>query len=586
MPRYLLLFIFFTSIVHAAPVAEKEGVPYQIRWEGIHDHAQEKKIEAFSRLEKLKDSPPASLPLLQKRMEQDLSALTGLLQANGYYLATLKGMIESDSTPVQVVILCEPGPRFTIGQFHVNYAEAQRPRNPWKPLVKKGDPATSQAIRSEEQRLIRHLKENGYPSPRMLNRNVVVDPETHQVNVGFEVDTGDPKRFGFLKITGLESMKPKYIRRQKTWEFGELYDIRLVEDFESNLVLTGLFSRVRITPGPEEEDNEWIPLLLSLSERYARTVRLGVNYRSDVGFGSNASWEHRNMFGRGEQFRFNLVLAEEESGVSASIRKPGFIRNNQSLLFNTALAKEQPEAYSSNSFASAIGVERAFTRNFTSSLGVGYTYSSVEQLGEENTYALLFFPWKTKWDSTRSDLNPISGNRLLTEVTPYTDLLRGGLSFTRVEASGSYYHQVSRRPQVVVAGRLTAGSLLGADSDNIPASERYYSGGGGSVRGYDYQSIGPEIEGQVVGGNALLEVSFELRTRFTDTWGFATFIDGGMVTREQVPIENFPMQWGVGVGLRIFTGIGPLRLDVATPLNAYAEQTSSFQFYISLGQAF
>jgi translocation and assembly module TamA len=180
----------------------------------------------------------------------------------------------------------------------------------------------------------------------------------------------------------------------------------------------------------------------------------------------------------------------------------------------------------------------------------------------------------------------VAGHRTYTELTPYTDLLNGDLDFTRIEFSDSRYFRLTRRPQLILAARVTAGTLLGAESSNIPADERYYAGGGGSVRGYSYQSIGPSVDGESVGGSALLESSFELRARFTETWGVATFLDGGMVSNGKIPDQNFPMKWGAGAGLRIFTGIGPLRLDVAYPLNPDPDKTAQVQFYISLGQAF
>jgi translocation and assembly module TamA len=582
----LFMGVFAARGLPAEALPANDSLNYEIRWEGLKKHAMAELLKKTSRMETLKNAPPASMPLLQKRLDQDIVRLLELLQAQGYYEAKLSGKIEATQSPATVILNCQPGPLFYIGEIDIVYPDHQRPLSVWKPLLQSTDPATTGLVRSEEARILRYLQQNGHPEPLISNRDYVVDPEKKTMDLRYEVDPGAPRRFGNLTTVGVKSLNPKYIRRQKPWEDGDWYDIRLIEDFEKDLVLTGLFSRVRISIGPGTTDPETLDLLLTVTERYPRTIRAGANYRSDVGFGANSSWEHRNVFGRGERLKIEGLLAEEERWLSAGIRKPGFITNNQSILLNFSVRDEQPDAYSSRSYNTSIGVERTFSRSFSSSLGLGYKYASVKQGGEENIYGLVYLPWKMKWDSTQSDLNPVAGHRTYTELTPYTDLLNGDLDFTRIEFSDSRYFRLTRRPQLILAARVTAGTLLGAESSNIPADERYYAGGGGSVRGYSYQSIGPSVDGESVGGSALLESSFELRARFTETWGVATFLDGGMVSNGKIPDQNFPMKWGAGAGLRIFTGIGPLRLDVAYPLNPDPDKTAQVQFYISLGQAF
>ena len=138
----------------------------------------------------------------------------------------------------------------------------------------------------------------------------------------------------------------------------------------------------------------------------------------------------------------------------------------------------------------------------------------------------------------------------------------------------------------MLSARTRIGSIIGQETDELPANKRFYSGGGGSVRGYEFQSIGPEDDkGDPTGGRSVLEVSGEVRLRVTEDIGLVPFIDGGTVSEQPFPDFDERFLWAGGLGLRYFTGIGPLRLDVAFPING-RDSDDIFQFYISLGQAF
>jgi len=135
-------------------------------------------------------------------------------------------------------------------------------------------------------------------------------------------------------------------------------------------------------------------------------------------------------------------------------------------------------------------------------------------------------------------------------------------------------------------GRAAAGSLTGENVRNIPASLRFYSGGGGSVRGYKYQSLGPhDRNGDPLGGLSFTDVSLEARFRITESFGIVPFVDGGMVYETTMPDWGRDLSWGVGLGFRYYTLIGPIRLDIATPLQD-RDNNKAFQIYLSIGQAF
>jgi translocation and assembly module TamA len=137
----------------------------------------------------------------------------------------------------------------------------------------------------------------------------------------------------------------------------------------------------------------------------------------------------------------------------------------------------------------------------------------------------------------------------------------------------------------VLAGRLALGGILGATADEIPPDWRFYAGGGGSVRGYPFQSIGPETAaGTPAGGTSLLEASLELRQRIGERWGGVVFVDAGSVS-DQGALGSEGLAVGVGAGVRWFTPVGPVRFDLATPLDP-GDGDAPVQLYIGIGQAF
>ena len=138
---------------------------------------------------------------------------------------------------------------------------------------------------------------------------------------------------------------------------------------------------------------------------------------------------------------------------------------------------------------------------------------------------------------------------------------------------------------MILAGRVSAGTIVGADLFDIPPQRRFYVGGGGTLRGYNYQSASPrDARGNIIGGRSFFTASAEARIKVTDTVGIVPFVDMGSAFRSEVP-DLGDLRYAVGLGLRYYTGIGPVRFDVAVPLNPQ-KGDGDYGIYLSLGQAF
>ena len=208
----------------------------------------------------------------------------------------------------------------------------------------------------------------------------------------------------------------------------------------------------------------------------------------------------------------------------------------------------------------------------------------IGRYGVLEDFSLLGVVGGVRWDDTTSALDPTSGYRASVTATPYWSI-QDGSTFTRLLAVGSTYLDVTGDARGVLALRGALGATLGATRDEITLDKRFYSGGGGSVRGYTYQSIGPRDAGnRPIGGASLLELGAEWRQRISGPWGGVAFVEAGSVSEDSFPGSG-DFRIGAGLGLRYQTAIGPIRVDVGVPLNP-ERGDPAYALYVGIGQAF
>jgi translocation and assembly module TamA len=292
------------------------------------------------------------------------------------------------------------------------------------------------------------------------------------------------------------------------------------------------------------------------------------------------------VFGGGERFQTEFTGSPILLEWSGRLIRSGFLDANQSLVLELVAARETPDAYDSDTLDGTAMVFRDLTPYIQAGAGMGYSYSSVEQFAEINRYEYIIFPLQVTLDYRNDRLNPTKGFQVFGRTSWYADVVNDN-PFLKSYLEGRKYHMWWDRYRVSTAFRLVLGSIDGTAVDGVPADERYYAGGGGSIRGYAYQDVGPQVDGTPTGGNKLLEFSAELRIQPGSKLGYVAFLDGGTVYNSLLSNDyNQSLSYGAGLGIRYFTGIGPLRVDLAYPLNANSTQQERLQFYISLGQAF
>ena len=575
----------------AGPEAGREGVPYELTIEGVEDEELRGLLDEVSESRRLIDRPPPSLTRLRRRAEDDQARLEQALRSHGYYDATIEIAIDADAEPVRVVFRIAPGPVYRLRNvaLEVSPPDADLPLPSLEEMgIAPGSPAVAQTILDAETTLVDRAEERGFALAKAGERRAVVDHDADAMDLTLRLDTGPLVRFGTINVTGLSEVERDFVEKRLPWQPGELITSERLAEGQRALRETGLFTLVRTEIGDTPDAEGRVPVAVEVSERKHRSIEVGVRYRTDEGPGGNIAWEHRNFFGRGEQVQAELDASPIAGLLALRFRKPDVWIRDLALLSDVELAYEAPDAYDSRSASARVALERRFREGMTLTGGLAFRASQVEEAntGREDSFGLVSLPAEFNWDRSDDLLDPTRGGRLSLENEPFVDVFGNDLAFNKSRLAYAHYLQVLEAPRVVLAGRTAVGTLFGASRADVPADLRFYAGGGGSVRGFAFQTAGElDDEDDPIGGRSLFEVSGEVRVRVTDTIGLVAFVDAGAAFTSSVPDFDEELRIGAGPGLRYFSPIGPLRLDVGFPVNP-RNSDDAFQLYISIGQAF
>ena len=583
-------------------------VPYEVELTGVEDGGLLSMLNEASSLVALKDDPPPSVLGLERRAQADRDRLQAALRSAGYYDARLDLRVDADARPAKVTVAVQPGPVYRFKTIAVNTpGGGLLPGEPIKPAdigLKEGEPARAPQVVSAEAELLTRLRQRGHAFARSTDRQVVVDHSDRSMDVTYTVDPGPRIRYGEVRVEGAEDVDVDLIRDRMPWKAGDVYNPTELDTGRQRVAQLEMFETVRVALAPEPGPDGVTPVVITVAERKPRFIGFGITYSTTDGLGGRAYWGHRNLFGGAEQLRVSAEVGRVagDSGSSTgkrssldlpdlrfgvSFRKPDFLAVRQSLLLSFQVASEQPPAYDLVGTRLTGALEREVTDQLKISYGVTSEAAEVRTTDRIYQTALVGVPLGLSWDGTDNLLNPTRGQRASVQLTPWFPA--GGDTdspFTVAQVNGSYYHDIAGDGRYVAAARVGIGSIVGTTLSDVPPNHRFYAGGGGSVRGYSFQKAGPrDRAGNPTGGRSLFETGLELRIKVTDTIGVVPFVDAGTVYDSAFPDFGSPLRVGAGLGLRYYTGFGPLRVDVGVPVNR-EDGDDAWQLYLSLGQAF
>lgn len=523
-----------------------------------------------------------------------------VLRSEGYYANQVEADV-SEAEPPRPIVQITPGQRFMIGGAAIAW-QGETPDPASEAAAREamslttGAPGRAVDVIAAEGRVVAAVQKRGYADAAAEPREVIVDHADHTVRPIYHIAAGMLVRLDGLDITPGGRTNPEWLRRLAPWNSGEAYDPDEVAELERRLLDTSVYDSVTVALAPPEKATAdgLRPVVVSLSERKPRTIEGGASYATVDGIGVNARWTHYNRLRRADTIALYGQVSTRDSRVGAELSLPHWLRPAQTLKTGAAVYKVRTDAYDETGFGVNADVTRRYGKTSYVTAGVSADYSQTEELSEATPGMLttlgrdlitLQALGDVLLDRSNDPLSPTRGWRLSARLEPTLILGDTNLPYLRALAQGTYYLPLDKQARTVVAARLRLGRILNGTVDQIPASQRFYAGGGGSVRGFSYQAVGPRLDDDTPrGGVFLFESSLEVRRDLTAKWGMAAFVDAGAVGSSG-PIDFQDLAVGVGLGVRYNLGFAPIRVDIATPV-ARRKGEQPIQVYLSIGQSF
>jgi len=598
------------AILAAASARAADPQPYTVALTGEVSDALKNALDDSALLESLHDVAPAGPFALIERAREDETRLTGVLESYGYYQGKVAISIDGhpiadaelpqildavpDGTSVAVTVAVDRGPLYRLRKIEIVGEVPADARAALK--LSPGDPAVATDILAGGARLLTALQEDGHALAELGKPVAYADDSAHAIDVTFTVSAGPRAEIGAIAFAGLKDVNEDFARASLGVHTGDLYQPSKIEKARAALADIGVFASVDVSAGKQRDAQGRVPLTFTVTERPKHAVTLTAQYSTDLGASVGATWSHRNLFGNAEQL--NLSATGTGLGGSdvnalgydlkAQYLQPLFLEPQQSLEADLEGLKQNLDAYDQQAVVATVLARRQLSPEWTASAGVSLMQDKVNQEGLASTYQLLALPLSVSYDSTGLTdalAEPASGIRAALKAVPAHAFANPGATFAILQASGSTYFNMSGDGRSVLALRALLGSIEGASQFNVPPDQRFYAGGSATVRGYKYQSIGPLFaDGNPVGATSVAAATVEFRQRIDDDFGAALFADAGQASADTLPFSG-TLRVGVGAGVRYYTGIGPVRLDVAVPLDR-PPHGDAFELYIGLGQAF
>jgi Outer membrane protein len=584
--------------------------PYFVTFTSSEGGAVEAALRNASALLADEAEPASGAAGLIAKARGDYRRLLAALYGEGYYGGAVSiriGGVEAANLapdtnlpdPVDVTVAVTTGPLFRFGNVAI-VNQAPPTGDPQDqvdlPVLRgygTGEIARSAVVLRAEQLALEAWRQQGYAKAEIVSRDVVADHATNTVDAVITVNPGRLAAFGPVQVTGTENMNPEFVAQQTGLVVGQEYDPDEIKRAQARLDRLEVFRSARLQAADSIGADGLLPHELIVEELPGRRFGVGATYSSVDGLGLEAYHLWRNLFGQAERLRLDARVASIGFPVDTSqfdyflggtFTKPGFYHPDVDLVATVSAERTIYPKYTETSAGGRVGLNWFFSDGLTFEGGASFEVARFDDDFGTRDFQTAGLYAGVIYDGRDSTVDPTEGWYASANLEPYFDLL-GGSPGARLVVEGRTYFGFGENDPFVLAGRLKGGAVLGPDLVNIPPDKLFFAGGGGSVRGYGFKSIGVDDgSGTITGGRYLLEASLEARAKVTNDIGVVGFIDGGYVAADVFPGLD-DLRLGAGVGLRYYTGLGPLRLDVALPLNKKPGDPD-YAIYAGIGQAF
>lgn len=590
------------SVATSGPPSPSDGATelrYELVVAGLDSVADPDAVmEAFDERSELRPGHSANAAQIDRRTGDDAELLAELLRSQGYFDAVVEPAVQRSNGVLTITLKAEPGAQYRFASVELPGlsaagAEAEPLRAAF--AVKAGDPVNAERVIAAGIALKVALGEQGFATAKVGEQQVEVDHETRSASLVLPVDPGPIARFGAIRVSGKPPFGARHVASIARFERGDPFKRSEIDDLRRALVATGLVAsaEVRVVPA---SDGRTVDVDVHLEPAPPRTIAGELGYGTGEGVRVEASWQHRNFVNPEGALTLRGVAGTREQLASVQLRRNNFRGRDRVLNLLLSASHTEFQAYEAKTLLLSASLERQsniiWPKKWTWSFGADLI--ATDERGvfdnplttETRTFLIAAAPMTLYYDGSDDLLNPTRGFRLGGRLSPEISARGGAFAYAKAQIDASAYRPLS--DSVVAAGRIRLGTIAGARSQDIAPSRRFYSGGGGSVRGYGYQDLGPQdADGNPIGGRSLAEFSLEARVRlkaFGGNFGLVPFLDGGTLSTGSTP-DLTHWQFGAGLGVRYYSSFGPIRVDVGTPLN-HRSGHAPVAVAVSLGQAF
>lgn len=533
----------------------------------------------------------------------DYGRILAALYGKGHYSAVIHILVdgrevsaipplEAPATISSIVIQVDPGPSFQFDRTHI---EPLAPGTALPTEFSGGKPAESGLIGEAVDASLLAWRNVGHAKANVSDEQVVADHATALLDVDLRLSPGPKLRFGALTVEGEERMREGRVRKIAGLPEGETFSETELRRAENRLRRTGIFSSVTLAEDEQITDPDLLGVTATVVEQKPRRYSFGAEIASLDGLSLEGSWLHRNLMGGGERLKVEGAATNIGSGQSGidyslgiSLDRPATITPDTTAGLSLTYAHLDETDYYVDGLQFGLNLVHVFSEKLTGKAGISYSYLQGSDPGGDFTYRNLSLPISVTWDRRDDAQDAVRGFYLDASAMPFLGFGTTG-SGIRGTVDGRVYRSLDSDSRFVLALRAQAGAVVGSGLLETPRDLLFFSGGGGTVRGQPYRSLGiPVLKGMGpqfdIGGRYFLAGSVELRVKVSERIGIVGFVDVGSVGLNGFNDGFVDPHAGAGLGLRYDTGFGPIRLDVAAPVSG--KTGDGVQIYIGLGQAF
>lgn len=573
---------------------------------GVQDspRALEKDIRAASILLNSQKTGATAAPDLFADARAEYANLLNALYARGYYSPVIHvfvdGVEAANIAPLdapseikRIKVTVDPGPAFVFSRAQIAPLE----RRTALPLgFAAGQSAQSGVILEAVTAGVDGWRNTGHAKAAAIAQNLTADHDKATLSAEITLDPGPRLRFGRLVIEGRDRMREDRIRAIAGLPEGEVFSPLEVARATSRLRRSGVFKSATLTEDKRVTTPGLLGFTATLVEEKRRRYTFGAEIASFEGLRLTGAWLHRNLLRGGERLEINGAITNigvQKGGtdyqLGISFDRPATFTPDTSLGFGLTVAHLNEADFTADLFGATAALNHVFSESLTARAGFAYNYAAITDPAGRETYRTLSLPISVTWDRRDSKTDATKRFYIQAEVKPF---LGFGItdSGTRLKLDLRGYKALDKGQRFVLAARFQAGAVLGASLAGTPRDDLFYSGGGGTVRGQPYQSLGinflKDLSGvsYQTGGKQFLAASLEARTKVTEKIGIVGFVDIGRVDFDGFFKDAGNWHAGAGLGVRYATGVGPIRLDLAVPVGGKTGE--GLQIYVGLGQSF